>query len=136
MLWVSLAAFCRSGKLALDRARACLTDSQFAKEAARLMKFQTGDAAKLTASTASKRLKKCLVKAGINAKYRPVDGKMFFIGNDRALVVELPEYAWREADRGTQDSELIAESLRFVANFGYGKNRVADAIAREFGGWL
>ncbi|MDO4590383.1 MAG: hypothetical protein Q4B35_03185 [Slackia sp.] len=100
------------------------------------MKFQTGAAAKFPASTASKRLEKCLVNAGINAKYRPVDGKMFFIGNDGISVTELPEYAWKEADIGTQDSELIAESLRFVANFGYGKNRVADAIAREFGGWL
>lgn len=111
-----------------------LTDSQFAKEVARLMKFQTGAAAKLPASAASKRLEKCLVNAGVSVMYIPFYAKVEFIGDDKAIVEQLPEYARTWADRGTQDSELIAEALRFVANNGHGKNRVADAIMAEFGG--
>ena len=111
-----------------------LPDAQFDREAKRLARFQAGEIAKLSASTASKRLEKCLIDAGVSAVYIPFRGKINLSGNDKAQVEQLPQYAWTGADRGTQDSELIAESLRFVANDGFGKNRVADIIATEFGG--
>ena len=113
-----------------------LSDAQFDREAKRLARFQAGEIAKLPASAASKRLEKCLIDVGIQAFYKPFDGKISFIGKDSSILMELPEYAWSKADLGTQDSKLIAESLRFVANNGYGKNRVADAITGEFGGQL
>ena len=111
-----------------------LSDVQFDREAKRLARFQAGEIAKLSASTTSKRLEKCLIDAGVSAVYIPFRGKINFSGNDKAQVEQLLQYAWTGADRGTQDSELIAESLRFVANDGFGKNRVADIIATEFGG--
>ena len=108
--------------------------AQFDRETKQLARFQAGEIAKLSASAASKRLEKCLIDAGVSAVYIPFRGKINFSGNDKAQVEQLPQYAWTGADRGTQDSELIAESLRFVANDGFGKNRVADIIATEFGG--
>ncbi len=134
-----------SASTASKRLEKCLIDAagrkpvrrstaQFDRETKQLARFQAGEIAKLSASTASKRLEKCLIDAGVSAVYIPFRGKINFSGNDKAQVEQLPQYAWTGADRGTQDSELIAESLRFVANDGFGKNRVADIIATEFGG--
>ena len=53
-------------------------------------------------------------------------------GTDVNELHKLHQYAWHGADFGTQDSELIAESIRHVALYGYGDNRIADAIAKEF----
>ena len=74
----------------------------------------------------------CLMEAGFKVSYR----------SDRAIIVfdepgaleasEISDYALYGAQSGTQLSELIAESVRYVAVNGYGKNKVADAIARRF----
>ena len=106
---------------------------QFEREAERLRRFQSGEAAKLPASTASRELEKCLVDAGIDAHYSAFDGIIMLSGEDKEDAMSISDYAYAGADRGTQDSELIAESFRYVANNGFGENRIADAIVGRFG---
>lgn len=85
----------------------------------------------LRISRSSARIEEALRSAGYNSAYDPHfggivlrDARSEAEGISGAAVIDIPD--------GTQDSELVAESIRFVANHGFGKNVVADTIARCF----
>ena len=68
--------------------------------------------------------------AGYSSYYSSWDGKIILM-DAGPIASEISPYAVRDASDGTQDSELSAESIRFVANRGYGENAVADIVARR-----
>lgn len=103
---------------------------QYLRETDRLIAFRDGGTEKLRIPASSKVALEALQEAGVAAVYSEQYGKILFVGDSLAMVRKLPEYAYRNADLGTQDSELIAECIRFVALHGYGKNLIADTIAK------
>lgn len=102
------------------------------KERDKLVSFRNGNLVNLPQTTASKRLQEALSNAGFEVWYNEKAGKILMRGAGEDILKELPENAWKNASKGGQDSELIAESIRFVALYGYGKNKVADIVARLF----
>lgn len=54
--------------------------------------------------------------------------RVFGSSLDEAAAIS--DYAVSGAEPGMQDSELMAESIRFVALNGFGKNGIADTVAR------
>lgn len=100
----------------------------YQRETDKLRSFQRGEIAQLKASAFSQAIEKALQDAGISACYSKQHGKIVFKGESGSLLHELPEYAYRRAEMGMQDSELAAECLRFVALHGQGKNAIADTI--------
>ena len=102
------------------------------KEQDNLVSFRSGGLKDLPQTTASKKLEKALNDAGFDTFYDKKYGKITFTGKGKKIYEELPETARKNADLGGQDSELIAESIRFVALYGYGKNEVADIVAGLF----
>ena len=83
-------------------------------------------------STGTSEAMDALTNAGFRVRYDQENGIIKFTGDGRKLASEISPYATEGAEIGHQSSELIAESIRYVAVNGYGKNAVADAIARRF----
>lgn len=95
-----------------------------------LGRYEAGRTLRLDATALSTALEESLVAAGIPARYNPFFGKIVFSDNVAAEARSISEYAVEGADFGHQDGELAAESIRFVANHGFGQNQVADAVVR------
>lgn len=108
------------------------TPERWELEEGRRVAWSSGVAPYLLQSEASKELLDALKKAGISARYLESKGKIVFGSKGAKLVDSISSYALSGADDGMQDSELIAEALRYVAVNGTGKNKVADAIYGRF----
>lgn len=104
--------------------------AEWDRETDRLIRWRERGGA-LRISMSSAKIEEALRSAGYNSAYDPHfggivlrDARSEAEGISGAAVIDIPD--------GTQDSELVAESIRFVANHGFGKNVVADTIARCF----
>lgn len=86
----------------------------------------------LRISRSSAKIEEALKAAGYSIAYDDHKGQIVLSGKAAEEASAISWYAVGRADPGTQDSELIAESIRFVAINGYGKNRLADAIVEVF----
>ena len=80
----------------------------------------------------SKELADALDEQGISYDYNENHGIILINGEDMMVALGISDYAVSGADDGMQDSELIAESIRYKANYPNGKNRVAAAVAGRF----
>ena len=87
------------------------------RESDRLIRWRERGGA-LRISRSSAKIEEALKTAGYSVAYDDRKGQIVLSG----------KAAEGRADPGTQDSELIAESIRFVAMNGRGKNRLADVI--------
>ena len=87
---------------------------------------------KLDASTTSKTLSVLFDEQGISYQYMSEYGMILINGEDGLMALNISEYAVSGATPGTQDSELIAESIRYAALYPNGKNGVAVAVGGRF----
>lgn len=106
------------------------TARQWEREADRLQRWRERGGA-LRASSSSAKIEQALRDAGYEAFYSGRLGRTVLSGEALEEASRISEYAVTGAEKGMQDSELIAESIRFVACHGYGTNGVADAIVRS-----
>lgn len=81
-------------------------------------------------------LERAFRREGINAKYDPEKGYLVFDSRSLSAVECISDYMEEYNYLGTEaTSELIAESIRYVAVYGEGKNRIADIVAGEVLEW-
>lgn len=108
------------------------TWAEHERERDALLAWRSGKTKTLKKPTLSGIIERELAKAGYrgDTDWDESDGKMYLFGQAGEDAASISDYAVRHADEGTQDSELSAESIRYVANNGYGENGVADAIAK------
>ncbi len=107
------------------------TAEQWERETDRLIRWRERGGI-LRISRSSAKIEEVLRSAGYDAKYDPVNGRVELGESARSEALAISWYAVSEADDGMQDSELIAEAIRFVAVNGFGKNRLADTVAGVF----
>lgn len=86
----------------------------------------------LEMSTTSRMLAEVFDEQGISYEYRGEYGIILFTGDDLLVALEISDYAASNADAGMQDSELIAESIRYRAVYPHGKNKVAISIVKKY----
>lgn len=103
--------------------------AEWERETDRLIRWQERGGA-LRISRSSAKIEESLKAAGYEAFYSDRLGRIELSGEALKEASRISGYAVKGADKGMQDSELIAESIRFVACHGYGANGVADAIVR------
>lgn len=75
-------------------------------------------------------IEQALKGAGIELYYSESDAKIVFVGDSAAVASSISRYAVQGARRGDQDSELMAECIRYVAIHGFGSNAIADVVVR------
>lgn len=103
--------------------------AEWERETDRLIRWRERGGA-LRISRSSAKIEESLKAAGYEAFYSDRLGRIELSGEALKEASRISGYAVKGADKGMQDSELIAESIRFVACHGYGANGVADAIVR------
>lgn len=101
--------------------------AEWEREADRLIRWRERGGA-LRISRSSAKIEEVLKAAGYDVHYDQVNGMLVFRGDAASIASSISPYAVNGADRGTQDSELMAESIRFVAMRGRGNNPIADPI--------
>ena len=75
-------------------------------------------------------------REGIKARYNSKKGLIVFDSRSLSEVKEISDYMEEYTYLGADAvSELIAESIRYVAVYGEGKNRIADIVAGEVLEW-
>ena len=104
------------------------TAQQWEREAVRLTSWRNRGSGELKISRSSAIIEGALVDAGFHAVYVPVNGSIALGKDAYEEASKISDYAVRDAERGDQDSELMAECIRFVALNGRGANRVADVV--------
>ena len=75
-------------------------------------------------------IEQALESAGVELYYSESDAKIVFVGDSEAVASSISRYAVQGARRGDQDSELMAECIRYVAVRGFGSNVIADVVVR------
>lgn len=118
-------------EIAHSAENALTDDRTYEAERRALVRFQEGKSPSLRKSQLSGIIETELQAIGLDAWYEERKGMTVLTGDALAEASAISSYAVRDADKGAQDSELAAECIRFVANHGYGKNRVADAVTRR-----
>ncbi|OUN43766.1 phage minor capsid protein [Enorma massiliensis] len=101
--------------------------AEWEREADRLIRWRERGGA-LRISRSSAKIEEALKTVGYSVAYDDRKGQIVLSGKAAEEASAISWYAVGRADTGTQDSELIAESIRFVAMNGRGKNRLADVI--------
>jgi hypothetical protein len=97
-------------------------------EVDRLISFRSGRSTTLRESRLSGIIEEELCGAGYDVVYSGWYGSIYLGKTAMIDASKIPSYAAHNAEKGFQDSELAAESIRFVANNGAGKNAVADVV--------
>lgn len=104
------------------------TAEQWERETGRLIRWRERSSGELQISRSSAIIEKALVDAGFRATYIPVNGEIALGKDAYEEASKISTYAVKGAEVGAQDSELMAECIRFVALHGRGANRVADVV--------
>ena len=87
---------------------------------------------RLGESRGSEEALEAIQDAGFGVFYDIAEGKMVFDEMGEEAVRAISRYAFEGANEGTQHSELIAASIRYVAVNGLGENPIADAVYGRF----
>ncbi|MBR3384323.1 MAG: hypothetical protein IKG69_03830, partial [Atopobiaceae bacterium] len=111
---------------------ALTTWEEYERERDALLAWRSGETRRLEKPTLSGIIEHELARAGYQgeAAWDESDGRTYLFGQAGEDAANISDYAVNRADEGTQDSELLAESIRYIANSGYGENRVAGAVAK------
>ena len=103
------------------------TAEQWEREIDRLIRWrERGGSLRISRSGA--RIEEALRSAGYDVRYDSLNGRIELGTLAKSEASSILRYAVSGADDGMQDSELMAEAVRFVAVNGIGKNRLADTI--------
>lgn len=108
------------------------TYEKWENEQTMLLEWRSKDGAPLPMSTTSRVLAETFDEQGVSYNYSGVHGIIIISGEDGMVALGISDYAVSGADRGTQDSELIAEAIRYKTNYPNGKNKVATAVASRY----
>jgi hypothetical protein len=113
------------------------TMKEWDKEVNELLAYKANPMDGLVQSKLNQKLETAFLNAGILVYYDELDGKIQFDNGENIECLEgispyLKEYNDFKDEFG---SELLAESLRFVAVNGFGKNKIADIVVKEALSW-
>ena len=113
------------------------TMEEWDKEIDAILDFRSGEIDHLPKSKLNQRLEQAFLNSKVPVNYDNLWGKIQFSKNNDLLHLisispYMKTYNKLEDDAG---SELLAESLRFVAVNGFGKNKIADIVVREALSW-
>lgn len=113
------------------------TMKEWDKEIDAILDFRSGEIDHLPKSKLNQRLEQAFLNSKVPVNYDNLWGKIQFSKNNDLLHLisispYMKTYNKLEDDAG---SELLAESLRFVAVNGFGKNKIADIVVREALSW-
>ena len=113
------------------------TMEEWDKEIDAMLDFRSGETDYLPKSKLNQRLEQAFLSSKVPVNYDNLWGKIQFSKNNDLLHLisispYMKTYNKLEDDAG---SELLAESLRFVAVNGFGKNKIADIVVREALSW-
>ena len=113
------------------------TMEEWDKEIDALLDFRSGEIDHLPKSKLNQKLEQAFLNSKVPVNYDNLWGKIQFSKNNDLLHLisispYMKTYNKLEDDAG---SELLAESLRFVAVNGFGKNKIADIVVREALSW-
>lgn len=113
------------------------TMEEWDKEIDAILDFRSGETDHLQKSKLNQKLKQAFINSKVPVLYDDWLGRIQFSKNsDLKHLMSISPYLKRynelEDDAG---SELLAESLRFVAVNGFGKNKIADIVVREALSW-
>ncbi len=99
--------------------------------------FNRGERDTLPKSKAVTALEKAFKREGIKAKYDSEKGYLIFDNRGLSAVEDISDYMGEYTYLGADAvSELIAESIRYVAVHGEGSNIIADIVAGEVLEWF
>lgn len=113
------------------------TMEEWDKEIDAILDFRSREIDHLPKSKLNQRLEQAFLNSKVPVNYDNLWGKIQFSKNNDLLHLisispYMKTYNKLEDDAG---SELLAESLRFVAVNGFGKNKIADIVVREALSW-
>ena len=113
------------------------TWAEWQKEVDEIIAFRSGEIGLLPQSKLNQRFEQAFLNAEVLVYYSGLDGKIEFdSGKDIECLERISPYMKGYNDlRDESSSELLAESLRFVAVNGFGKNKIADIVVREVLSW-
>lgn len=113
------------------------TMKEWDKEVDELLAYKDDPLKGLVKSNLNQKLETAFLNAGILVYYDELDGKIQFDSGENIEHIEkISPYLKRyNSFKDESSSELLAESLRFVAVNGFGKNKIADIVVREALSW-
>lgn len=113
------------------------TFSEWQKEIDELIAYKSNPMMGLVQSKLNQKLETAFLNAGILVYYDELDGKIEFdSGKDIECLERISPYMKEYNKLGDESSsELLAESLRFVAVNGFGKNKIVDIVVKEALSW-
>lgn len=113
------------------------TMKEWDKEVNELIAYRANPIEGLVQSNLNQKLETAFLNAGILVYYDELDGKIQFDNGENIEHIErISPYLKRyNSFKDESGSELLAESLRFVAVNGFGKNKIADIVVREALSW-
>ena len=113
------------------------TWAEWQKEVDEIIAFRSGEIDLLPQSKLNQKLEQAFLNAEVLVYYSGLDGKIEFdSGKDIECLERISPYMKEYNKLGDESSsELLAESLRFVAVNGFGKNKIADIVVREVLSW-
>ena len=113
------------------------TMKEWDKEVDELLAYKDDPMKGLVKSNLNQKLETAFLNAGILVYYDELDGKIQFdSGENIEHIDKISPYLKRyNSFKDESSSELLAESLRFVAVNGFGKNKIADIVVREALSW-
>lgn len=113
------------------------TMKEWDKEVNELLAYKDEPMKGLVQSKLNQKLETAFLNAGILVYYDELDGKIQFDSGENIEHIErISPYLKRyNSFKDESSSELLAESLRFVAVNGFGKNKIADIVVREALSW-
>lgn len=113
------------------------TMKEWDKEVNELIAYRANPIEGLAQSNLNQKLETAFLNAGILVYYDELDGKIQFDNGENIEHIEkISPYLKRyNSFKDESGSELLAESLRFVAVNGFGKNKIADIVVREALSW-
>lgn len=113
------------------------TMKEWDKEVNELIAYKANPMDGLVQSKLNQKLETAFLNAGILVYYDELDGKIQFDSGENIEHIErISPYLKRyNSFKDESSSELLAESLRFVAVNGFGKNKIADIVVREALSW-
>lgn len=113
------------------------TMKEWDKEVNEVIAYRANPIEGLVQSNLNQKLETAFLNAGILVYYDELDGKIQFDNGENIEHIErISPYLKRyNSFKDESGSELLAESLRFVAVNGFGKNKIADIVVREALSW-
>lgn len=113
------------------------TWAEWQKEVDEIIAFRSGEIDLLPQSKLNQKLEQAFLNAGVLVYYDDGYGKIQFDSSkDIECLERISPYMKEYNDlRDESSSELLAESLRFVAVNGLGKNKIADIVVKEVLSW-